>query len=660
MSLGARASAWIGLAVVAAAVGWPACAGGLIRDDVLYTVGDPFVTEPVDVGDRLSAPLWPYEETGLYRPFTTWTFRLDWVISQAFDLPMDAASAPVPHAQNLIWNAAAGVLFGLLLIRLSIARGIALVAAAVFAVHPARSEAVLWISGRAELVMTTFGLAALFVLARAPTPRWSSVAFAALLASGALLGKEQGATLLLIAPLVPGLSGAGRMRVLLAMAAGLLPWLVVRHGVLGAFGPTGVQQVLLGVAPVDMVLHALEWVAAYGRLLFVPVDLRHEYPEPVGHDGFLVSIALLSLLVACGAWWRVRGRWGFALAWFFVAIVPALNVAHRSSEVFAERFLSFPAGGVVLLGALTLQRFVPRRGAVMAAFVAVACGIGTWSRAHDYRSMEALFDRDPALVGQRALLEGRATDAIEPLTRALRKQPHNVVLNLALCRALIADNGAGDARDRLLQLTESYPQVADAWALLGDLEKRIGRPGAAMSAYRRAVDAEARDWRPAWELASLLASEGRVDEARRTIDELVEALEAAARDRPWDYQPLTLAGRVLSQTGRPDQALPYLNRALGRALRARDIAGVAALKDAVLAARGPEAVGARTRAILGTMRRIEEFIGTGRPQDLVFVALADLARMRGDLAAEQRFLRRGLEAAREPAMRSQIRARLSR
>ena len=101
----------------ALAVGLPAIAGGLIRDDHLYITRNPHVTESVGVGTLLSSPLWPYEDVGLYRPLTTASFRLDFVLGETLTAPITAERAIIPHVHNLVLNGIGAVLLGMMLLR---------------------------------------------------------------------------------------------------------------------------------------------------------------------------------------------------------------------------------------------------------------------------------------------------------------------------------------------------------------------------------------------------------------------------------------------------------------------------------------------------------------------------------------------------------------
>src|SRR6185369_2091529 len=64
---------------------------------------------------------------------------------------------------NILLHAASGVLFYLLLARLGLIRPAALVAAALFLVHPVQVESVVWISQRKNVLAMVLYLAALLL-----------------------------------------------------------------------------------------------------------------------------------------------------------------------------------------------------------------------------------------------------------------------------------------------------------------------------------------------------------------------------------------------------------------------------------------------------------------------------------------------------------------
>ncbi|MAB88789.1 MAG: hypothetical protein CMJ90_04935 [Planctomycetes bacterium] len=581
------------LVALALVVGLPAITGGLIRDDYLYTTHDPHVTEPVGFATLLSSPLWPYEDVGLYRPLTTASLRLDFLLSQTLGTPITGERALVPHVHNLLLNGIGAALLFLTLLRLGVPAAGAFVAAAVFAVHPARSEAFLWISGRAECLMTAFALGAVLIVLGGTS--WWRLFAAGACASCAFLAKEQGACLLVLVPLAPALTRRDRGRVLAVMAMAIVPWLVVRYGVLGTLGPTGSQQTMLGAGGGAMLLHGMGWLGRYALLLVWPDPLLHEYDEPAAADWLGMAVAGCVALASVIAW-RRRGAPGFACALFVLPLLPALNLLHRTSEPFAERFLALPAAGALAWFAVVfpwerLRR--PRLLTYAALVLLLTAAVRTGIRASDYKDEATLFAAQMqvapgeaaswGLWGQLGVRGGDLAAACSRFARAVELAPDGYRWRIERADALFKRASAMETLDQvslreaareLSVVVERWPMIGPAWSLLGSVEATAGNVAVAEAALRRAAALEPRDWRASWRLANILMSSGRAGEARSVVTSLVASLDDAARRRPWDFQPLAAAGRVLLDSAQPQAALMRLRGARRRALRAQDTAQI--------------------------------------------------------------------------------------
>ena len=120
-------------------------------DDGLYIMRNPQVTQ-----FSWRGLLAPNQATNVFRPFTFATLAFNWALQGAHPL--------VFHLLNLLLHAAVTLLLYLLLCALleETANGktVALVAAALFAVHPIHTEAVASIAGRSELLAAAFLLGA--------------------------------------------------------------------------------------------------------------------------------------------------------------------------------------------------------------------------------------------------------------------------------------------------------------------------------------------------------------------------------------------------------------------------------------------------------------------------------------------------------------------
>lgn len=141
------------LTVVAYAGLWEA---GFVWDDVPLIVNNNALRE-ASLWSLFTSDLWAASgagdvASGYYRPMVLLSFALDrWL----FDLnPLGY------HVHSLLWHGAAVVAFHRLCVPLLNERG-ALMAAALFALHPVQSEVVAWVAARNDLMAAALGLFAL-------------------------------------------------------------------------------------------------------------------------------------------------------------------------------------------------------------------------------------------------------------------------------------------------------------------------------------------------------------------------------------------------------------------------------------------------------------------------------------------------------------------
>jgi len=163
---------------------------GLVFDDRYLASTHPVIKGAFSLARILTAPYWgEMQGAMLWRPVTTLSF--------ACDQRIGGGAVWWFHLINLILHATVTILWALLVRRLTGKAGLALVAGALFAVHPLHTEAVTWVSGRAELLAAGFGIAALhlaFSRAGRGRARW----LAPLAILFAISSKESAATIPLV------------------------------------------------------------------------------------------------------------------------------------------------------------------------------------------------------------------------------------------------------------------------------------------------------------------------------------------------------------------------------------------------------------------------------------------------------------------------------
>ena len=379
--------ALVAVAIAAVAVHLLSLGGGFVGDDGQIIAVNPLVHGWSGAGlQAFKNSYWPPAFGGaLYRPLAVVTYTLDWHLS--------GGTAPWFHAVNLLWNAGASVMVGLLAASwvagdVAIKARAALAAGLVFAVHPVHVEAVANIVGRAELMATFFTLLAVYVAVE--HGNWWLSALAWLLG---LFSKENA----VVAPALIGAAwlagvGAGRpsrarlTRFAASWLAAGAGYAVLRDLALGSYAPLWTPApVFVGLSALDVRLTAVAALTDVARLLLFPVVLRVDYSpaersavRSVTDPNFLLGCLLLAAGAALLAWaWRRNRKVeALGLAWVGIAFLPVANLVFPIGVLVAERTLYLPSAGLALVVGALMAR-APARPGYGLAFAVVVAGLAT-------------------------------------------------------------------------------------------------------------------------------------------------------------------------------------------------------------------------------------------------------------------------------------------
>jgi len=320
--------------------------------------------------------------SGYYRPAFLWSLDLDQLL-----WPGSPGGA---HMQSLLWHLAAALALFLVLVQLFPAPA-ALLGVALFAFHPAQSEAVAWIAARNDLMVAALGFGAVAaLLPERPGGRRTLIGAALLL--GALLSKESAAALPL---LLLGLDFArwgrhrGKAR-LVALALAVLGYSLLR--VNASLGTFNFDLPSLEVSA-QTVAHYLALVG-FPRPLSVGRTLAELVWEP--------RTLVVAALVSGGLLWTLR-RGGavaaVALGFAGLAFAPVL-VSLGSYGQLGDRFVYLPLAGISLALTAALPRVIPTRPAAIALIGSALTGFLLVSeRLPDWRDSEQLWTAEVAGVG---------------------------------------------------------------------------------------------------------------------------------------------------------------------------------------------------------------------------------------------------------------------
>lgn len=316
-------------------------------------------------------------------------------ISLATDAALTGSSgAATVHTGSVVLQALGALLLALLFVRVLTREGAAArdpravhiaaaLAAAAWAVHPLRVEAVAWASARGELLATTLGIASAVALERgvgSSVLRPLSVLGSVALATAAVLA-DPGAVGLPVALVALALwlrvdrprsvaSWATGPALATASAAYLVPIGVGLTAALAtrSAGNPGIPAPALAVAAASGVMRAL-------RATLLPIGLAPAYSPPPGFpdelDASLLLDAGLTLVLAVVTLWGLRRLSGSALVGlaFLGVLVPQILIGH--DPVGADRYAGLATAGL-FLGAVNVA--LDRLGGVTARRAAAAAG----------------------------------------------------------------------------------------------------------------------------------------------------------------------------------------------------------------------------------------------------------------------------------------------
>lgn len=435
-----------------------------LDDDALILDQQSVLAQPSGVWRAFGRPMFPSSgrDHAYYRPLVTASYALDaqWSGDRALGYRLT----------NVLLHAlAAGLLF-LLLRRLGHRDGVALFGGLLFAVHPALTEAVAWIPGRNDSLVTVFALGSWLLLLRArETKRWPDRLGHLLAWLAALCTKEVAVVLPLV--FLGHLAFIERrpMRTLAArwLLAGWAAALAVYLASRAAALPDGSGTA--GVAAAGFLAHAPVIVSGLGKLT-LPVHLSVlATPEDSWlWPGALGAGLLLGALMLRGV---RRASILFALACFVLLIAPSLPA---SNLLALESRLYLPAVAIVL-AACEIARCAtgPLRARLAAATAMVAVlAVVSFLYSDDFRdrltfSQAAVRGSPHSALAHRNLgvtyqLVGDPSGARLEYQRALAEDAGEPVVHNNLGVLLMAEGRLEEAEHELreeLTLNPGYPQA---------------------------------------------------------------------------------------------------------------------------------------------------------------------------------------------------------
>ncbi|MBW2541033.1 MAG: glycosyltransferase family 39 protein [Deltaproteobacteria bacterium] len=356
--------------------------------------------------------------------------------------------------------------------------------AALFAVHPLMTEAVSSITGLTDVMFALFYLLAFSLYLRVPETAHKTSAICGLAACYALslLSKESALSLPLLLAASDltrktGLRKPESRRVCLGCIALLLAlsigFVALRSSLVGDIGQGASYA---GVTFLRTMLMQATVVARYLGLILVPVNqsIRHDVPVPESAFDPAVAISvlvILGLLTVMAISIRRRPQLAFGIAWFFITLLPVMNVIPIRGDMMGERFCYLPALGIFfLLASLIPENWTEMRSrrAIFAVFVALCLVLGS-----------ATINRNRSWVDNIAIFEDAA-----------QKTPRSNAVRINLIREYSRLGREADAQRHIAAGVENTRYYAQRHIRFGDRAHERGNDEEALVWYEKALPLE--------------------------------------------------------------------------------------------------------------------------------------------------------------------------
>lgn len=570
-------------------------------DDTYVVLGNEFIKRLSDLPLVFTTSVWAFNTESLTLASTDSFYRPLFMALFTLNYAMFGTEAWGWHLVNVLAHTGVTLLVWLVLKEVTNRKGLSAIAAAFFAIHPAHSESVAWISGITDPLMALFLLSAFYFYLRFKNSgRKLFVALASVLFLFALLSKETAAALpLMIAycEIFYFRDALGvRKRVVSAVTLAVVfvapaaVYFIMRYIAIGRLlTPPGSRfGISLALATAPLV------IVKYLGLMLIPAgySLQH-YTTPVGSFLSFSFIGALVLVVAVVVTILLsKSRLlAFAGVWFITWLLPPLaGLRLFDPEYFVqERYLYLPSIGICLALAMGVEWLGARRvfnvsGRMAAAAVATSLLI-LWSFVYInqnrvWNDTLTLFRHNAAsnpgstpaliLLSTEYYVQGNRQKAEEETRRALALDPNclGALINLSQIaynegKLDSAIEHLEDARDAVSEGPQQRGYMSRIYNNLGSLYAERKEFDLAESCLKQSV--EILPYPTNWfALGNYYFDRGRYEEALQ----MYELTQSRTSPR---YAPVHLKlGRSYDRLGQVERARDEYNKYLDLAPDAKD------------------------------------------------------------------------------------------
>jgi hypothetical protein len=474
-------------------------------------------------------------QSSFYRPLQNLTYMVDYALWGLVSLGY--------HLTNTLIHSINGILVFLLVFALvKVFKGSeykggmpAFLAALLFLIHPIHTEAVTYISGRADILAVLFMLLTFLFYTNSKFYVWGLIGALAFIFS--LFSKESS----LILPIF--LLGYDLIIRKKFSIVRLSPYLLVAvfyiifRMTLVRFDPSTTEFSALGLMP--RLLTTAKAFPRYLALFIWPVGLHMERTLPIVKNimnvEVIFSLLTIVFVVWLGGYLRKKegGLISFGIFWFLAGLLPVSNI-FPINAFMAEHWLYFPSIGIFLIVGLVLNKlYINKRwrsAAGVVFIVIIILGTLTMKRNRVWR------------------------DGITFFRDTLKYNPNSYKLHNQLGIAYMEKNMMKDA---VVEFQEALriKQNPHTYNDLGVLYLKMGKLEQAIIEFQNAISQENDFFSAYTNIGSVYYTMGNLPEARKWFEESLEI-------RPDSAAGHNNLGVIYMELGQTQQALAEFQEAL--------------------------------------------------------------------------------------------------
>jgi tetratricopeptide (TPR) repeat protein len=517
---------------------WPSLsAQALMFDDEQYLTENYLVQTPSwnSAGRFLSEVSKPSTVRGYYQPLTMISLMVDYALcGRPYNLRQFHRTSLALHVMNTMLVI---VLLYLLFDQEWVAAGVGLL----FGLHPLTAETIPWVGERKTLLAAFFALWSLILYVRYSRKGHLRLYSGCMVMYVAALMSKPTSTPLPVLMLLMDYWPLRRLKTRAVVEK--VPFFVV--GGISAIITYVSQSSTYGVTlpseygPERIPLTICHNIIFYLYKIIWPTNLSSHYafPMPMGLSNPMVLAGVISVCILIPLF-LISLRWTRAALsgglFFFVAILPTMQIIAFNYLIASTKFLYLPSIGLLMLlasllvwfcGNFSVSKHARGRAAVI-IIILVLAGAETFATRRylvhwrDTVSLQKHFlEVTPNAahvhfnVGSALQSEGRHEEAISYYRQALQIRDNHFYAHKNLGDALAEQGQSAEAMEHYRRAIAIKPDYFQAYYKLGVAFQEQGKVNEAIEYYRRAIQIKPDYFIAHYKLGIVLKSQGKLDEA---------------------------------------------------------------------------------------------------------------------------------------------------